>query len=129
MKINLLLGKSKYPEAQLRALALLEESEEFTNEIAEIRKQFGVPANGFSVQISKEGQVLNNSDVADLFNQALSWIDQPIKNLIWLFDLPITWYETLAAIVLFQSALPLNITGDTTPITIEYTGAASLTTC
>jgi hypothetical protein len=38
MKINLLLDKSKYSDIQLHALALLEESEEFANEIANAQK-------------------------------------------------------------------------------------------
>ena len=126
MKINLLLDKSKYSNVQLHALALLEESEEFASEIAELRKRFGVPASGFSVQLSKDGQVLNGSEIADILNQALSWIDQAVKDLIWLFDLPISWYGSLVGIVLFQAASPPDIDEETTPISIEYSGVVGL---
>lgn len=126
MKIKLLLDKSKYTDVQLHALALLEESEEFANEIADLRKRFGVPASGFSVQFSKDGQVLNGSEIADILNQALSWIDQAVKDLIWLFDLPISWYGTLVGIILFQYASPPNIDKETTPLSIEYSGVVGL---
>ena len=126
MKISLLLDKSKYSDVQLHALALLEESEEFTNEIADLRKRFDVPASGFSVQLSKDGQILNGSEIADILNQVLSWIDQAVKDLIWLFDLPISWYGSLVGIILFQAASPPNIDEETTPISVEYSGVVGL---
>lgn len=126
MKINPLLDKSKYSDTQLHALALLEESEEFANEIAKLRKKFDVPTNGFSIQLSKDGQVLNGDEIADILNQALHWIDQAVKDLIWLFDLPIDWYGTLVGIILFQSASPHDIDKEITPISIEYSGVVGL---
>ncbi len=126
MKINLLLDKSKYSDIQLHALALLEESEEFANEIEKLRKQFDVPVSGFSIQLSKDGQVLNGGEIADVLNQALHWIDQAVKDLIWLFDLPIGWYGTLVGIILFQSASPHDIDKEITPISIEYSGVVGL---
>ncbi len=126
MKINLLLDKSKYTDVQLHALALLEESEEFADEIADLRKRFDVPASGFSVQFAKDGQILNGSEIADILNQAMSWIDQAVKDLIWLFDLPISWYGSLVGIILFQSASPPIIDEETTPISIEYSGVVGL---
>lgn len=126
MKINLLLEKSKYSETQLQALALLEESDEFVGEVTEIRERFGVPASGFSVQLSSEGKVLNADEVANAVNQSLTWIDQAVKDLIWLFDLPIGWYGTLVGIVLFQSAPPPDVKPDTVPISVEYSGVVGL---
>lgn len=126
MKINLLLDKSKYSETQLQALALLEESEEFVDEITKVRKRHGVPMGGFSIQLAPEGKVLNADDVANAVNQSLHWIDQAVKDLIWLFDLPISWYGALVGIVLFQSAPPLNIDEEITPISIEYSGVVGL---
>lgn len=126
MKIKLLLDKSKYTDSQLHALALLEESEEFANEIADLRKRFDVPASGFSVQLSKDGQVLNGSEIADILNQAMPWINQAVKDLIWLFDLPISWYGSLVGIILFQAASPPDIDEETTPISIEYSGVVGL---
>ncbi|MDY0388018.1 MAG: hypothetical protein RBT65_13000 [Methanolobus sp.] len=126
MKINLLLGKSKYSDIQLHALALLEESEEFSNEITKLRKQFGLPVSGFSIQLSEDGQVINSGEIANILNQSLSWIDQAVKDLIWLFDLPISWYGTLVGIILFQSASPHDIDEEITPISIEYSGVVGL---
>jgi len=126
MKINLLLDKSKYSDIQLHALSLLEESEEFANEIAELRKRFKVPTGGFSVLLSKDGRILNNTEIADILNTARSWINQAVEDLIWLFDLPISWHGTLVGIVLFQSAIPPDIDEETTPISIEYSGVVGL---
>jgi len=126
MKIKLLLEKSKYSETQLQALALLEESNELTHEITELRKQFDIPATGFPIQLSKDGKVLNGSEIANILNQSLSWIDQAVKDIIWLFNLPISWYGTLVGIVLFQSASPPNIDEEATPVLIEYSGVVGL---
>jgi hypothetical protein len=91
-----------------------------------LRKQFDVPVSGFSIQLSKDGQVLNGGEIADVLNQALHWIDQAVKDLIWLFDLPIGWYGTLVGIILFQSASPHDIDKEITPISIEYSGVVGL---
>ncbi|AKM81268.1 MAG: hypothetical protein UT13_C0001G0307 [Candidatus Pacebacteria bacterium GW2011_GWF2_38_9] len=126
MKIKLLLEKSKYSKKQLQALALLEESEELAGEITAVRKQFGVPTGGYSVQLSQEGKVLNPDDVSNAVNQSLPWIDQAVKDIIWLFDLPIGWHGTLVGIILFQSAPPPDIDEETMPISIEYSGVVGL---